>query len=293
MFFSDRGRAYRLTAHDVPKGRLTAAPNLFQMGDAEQIVAVIDANVASEHEYVVFVTAEGGVKRTELSEFVEAGSRHDGIVAMKLVGDDRVVAVFPGWDDFETFVVDARRAGNPLRRSRRPRGRSRGRRDPGDSPPGRRPCDRRLRGRARGDGRDRDRRGLRQALAGRRARGAGARRRGSAGDAARPPAWHASSRSRRPRNAWCSCSATPRSPSRQPSSRSPRATRSAARCPAFPPARWSRASYPHPHPPTNPLPTARQGWPARVAARLFVAYRFRVADPDELFGQPMSPRGIG
>jgi DNA gyrase subunit A len=105
MFFSDRGRAYRLTVHDVPKARLTAAPNLFQMGDSEQIVAVIDANVASEHEHVVFVTAQGGVKRTELSEFVDAGSRRDGIVAMKLTGDDRVVAVFPGWDDFETLVV--------------------------------------------------------------------------------------------------------------------------------------------------------------------------------------------
>jgi DNA gyrase subunit A len=105
MFFSDRGRAYRLTAHDIPKGRLTAAPNLFQMGDSEQIVAVIDANVASEHENVVFVTAQGGVKRTALSEFVDAGSRRDGIVAMKLVGDDRVVAVFPGWDEFETLVV--------------------------------------------------------------------------------------------------------------------------------------------------------------------------------------------
>ena len=66
---------------------------------------MIDANVAEEHEHLVFVTQQGGVKRTELSEFVDAGSRRDGIVAMKLADDDRVVAVFPGWDDFETFVV--------------------------------------------------------------------------------------------------------------------------------------------------------------------------------------------
>jgi DNA gyrase subunit A len=105
LFFSDRGRAYRLTAHDLPKGRLTAAPNLFQMGDTEQIVAVIDANVAEEHENVVFVTAQGSVKRTALGEFVDAGTRRDGIVAMKVADDDRVVAVFPGWDEFETLVV--------------------------------------------------------------------------------------------------------------------------------------------------------------------------------------------
>jgi DNA gyrase subunit A len=45
------------------------------------------------------------VKRTELSEFVDAGARRDGIVAMKLATGDRVVAVFPGWDEFETFVA--------------------------------------------------------------------------------------------------------------------------------------------------------------------------------------------
>ncbi|HEY5011920.1 MAG TPA: DNA gyrase subunit A [Acidimicrobiia bacterium] len=105
LFFSDRGRAYRMSGHDLPKTRLTAAPNLFQLGDGEQIVAVIDANVAQEHRHVVFVTAQGGVKRTELSEFVDAGARRDGIVAMKLAAGDRVVAVFPGWDDFETFVA--------------------------------------------------------------------------------------------------------------------------------------------------------------------------------------------
>jgi DNA gyrase subunit A len=105
LFFSDRGRAYRLAAHDVPKDRLTAAANLFQMGDAEQIVAVIDANIAEEHEHLVFVTQQGAVKRTALSEFVDAGSRRDGVVAMKIAADDRVVAVFPGWDEFETLVV--------------------------------------------------------------------------------------------------------------------------------------------------------------------------------------------
>jgi DNA gyrase subunit A len=113
LFFSDRGRAYRMAGHDLPKNRLTAAPNLFQLGDGEQIVAVIDANVADEHEHLVFVTAQGGVKRTELAEFVDAGARRDGIVAMKLAAGDRVVSVFPGWDEFEVFV--ATRAGQGIR----------------------------------------------------------------------------------------------------------------------------------------------------------------------------------
>jgi DNA gyrase subunit A len=127
LFFSDRGRAYRLAGHDLPKNRLTAAPNLFQLGDGEQIVAVIDANVAQEHQFVVFVTAQGGVKRTDLAEFVDAGGRRDGIVAMKLVDGDRVASVFPGWDDFETFV--ATRDGQGIRFSEsdiRPVGRAAG-----------------------------------------------------------------------------------------------------------------------------------------------------------------------
>jgi DNA gyrase subunit A len=113
LFFSDRGRAYRMAGHDLPKNRLTAAPNLFQLGDGEQIVAVIDANVAEEHEHVVFVTASGAVKRTELAEFVDAGARRDGILAMKLADGDRVVSVFPGWDEFEIFV--ATRSGQGIR----------------------------------------------------------------------------------------------------------------------------------------------------------------------------------
>ena len=40
LFFTDRGRAYRATVHDLPKERLTAAQNLFQFGDGERLVAV-------------------------------------------------------------------------------------------------------------------------------------------------------------------------------------------------------------------------------------------------------------
>ena len=36
LFFTDRGRAYRATVHELPKERLTAAQNLFQFGDGEK-----------------------------------------------------------------------------------------------------------------------------------------------------------------------------------------------------------------------------------------------------------------
>ena len=93
--------------HELPKERLTAAQNLFQLGDGEQVVAVLDARLHEDHPNVVFVTASGTVKRTALSEFAEASGRQNGIVAMKVADGDRIVSVFPGWDDYELLVVTA------------------------------------------------------------------------------------------------------------------------------------------------------------------------------------------
>jgi DNA gyrase subunit A len=107
LFFSDRGRAYRATVHELPKERLTAAQNLFQFGDGEKLVAVLDARLHEDHPNLVFVTAGGVVKRTSLAEFADASGRQNGIVAMKVADDDRIVSVFPGWDDFELLVVTA------------------------------------------------------------------------------------------------------------------------------------------------------------------------------------------
>ena len=107
LFFTDRGRAYRATVHELPKEKLSAAQNLFQFGDGEKVVAVLDARMHDDHPNLVFVTASGAVKRTALSEFAEASGRQAGIAAMKLAADDRVVAVFPGWDEYELLLVTA------------------------------------------------------------------------------------------------------------------------------------------------------------------------------------------
>ena len=111
LCFTDRGRAYRATVHDLPKERLTAAQNLFQFGDGERLVAILDGRMQEDHPNLVFVTASGGVKRCALGEFVDVSGRKDGIVAMKLTGDDRVVAAFPGWNDYELLIVTAQGQG--------------------------------------------------------------------------------------------------------------------------------------------------------------------------------------
>ena len=127
LFFTDRGRAYRATVHDLPRERLTAAQNLFQFGDGERLVAVVDVRLTEEHPNLVFVTASGGVKRSARAEFADASGRKDGLVAMKLTGDDRVVTVFPGWDEYELLLVTEQGQGiRFLEEDVRPVGRSAG-----------------------------------------------------------------------------------------------------------------------------------------------------------------------
>jgi DNA gyrase subunit A len=105
LFVTNRGRAYRAACHDLPKARLTAAPNLFQMGEGESVVAAISTDVIDEHGHIVLVSAQGQIKRTAFAELADISNRKDGVAAMKLDDGDAVVAAHPGWDDFETFVV--------------------------------------------------------------------------------------------------------------------------------------------------------------------------------------------
>ena len=66
---------------------------------------------------------------------------------MKLADDDRVVAVFPGWDDYELLLVTADGQGIRFAGGRGAAGRPVGGRHPRDPAQGRRPGDRRVRGR--------------------------------------------------------------------------------------------------------------------------------------------------
>ena len=105
LLFTDRGRAYRAACHDLPKQRLTAAQNLFQIGEGEQVVAVLSTDLIDQHEHIVFVSESGQIKRVAFTELADISNRKDGVVAMKLDDDDRVVAAYGGWEEFEVLVV--------------------------------------------------------------------------------------------------------------------------------------------------------------------------------------------
>ena len=97
LFFSNRGRVYRLKAHEVPvasrTARGTSIVNLLSLQDGERIQAVIDTRDYEMNRFLLFATAKGRVKRTKFTAY--DSSRKAGLIAIRLYDDDELVAVVP------------------------------------------------------------------------------------------------------------------------------------------------------------------------------------------------------
>ena len=95
LFFSNKGKVYRLKVHELPIGARTARGsaivNLVPFDDGEKIAAVITCRSFPEDEYLMFATTSGTVKKTSMSAYDR--TRRDGIIAIKLRSDDELVNV--------------------------------------------------------------------------------------------------------------------------------------------------------------------------------------------------------
>lgn len=95
LFFSSRGKVYRLKVHELPVGsrhaRGTAVVNLLPFEQDERIAAVINTRDFPDDEYLLFSTALGMVKKTAIQAYDR--SRRDGIIAINLRDDDELIAV--------------------------------------------------------------------------------------------------------------------------------------------------------------------------------------------------------
>ncbi len=95
LFFSSKGKVYRLKVHELPlasrTARGTAIVNLLPLEEGETIAAVIDTRDFPEDDHLMFATRSGMVKKTAMSEY--ARSRRDGIIAINLRSDDALIAV--------------------------------------------------------------------------------------------------------------------------------------------------------------------------------------------------------
>lgn len=95
LFFSTKGKVYRLKVHELPEGtrqaRGTAIVNLLPFEDGEKIASVISCREFPEDEYLMFVTAHGMVKKTAMAAYDR--SRRDGIIAINIKDGDRLLGV--------------------------------------------------------------------------------------------------------------------------------------------------------------------------------------------------------
>ena len=95
LFFTNRGRVYRLKAYEIPEaGRQakgTAIVNLLQLSSGETITAVIPIRDFEEDKYMLFATKKGLVKKTPLSEY--GFQRKNGLQAIGLMEGDELIGV--------------------------------------------------------------------------------------------------------------------------------------------------------------------------------------------------------
>jgi len=95
LFFSTKGKVYRMKVHELPVGsrhaRGTAVVNLLPFETNEKIAAVINTKVFSPDEYLMFATSHGMVKKTAIGAYDR--SRRDGIIAINLRDGDELISV--------------------------------------------------------------------------------------------------------------------------------------------------------------------------------------------------------
>jgi len=96
LFFTNRGKVYRLKVYELPEGSRTARGkalvNVLPLADGERVMAVIPTRDFSEGKYLAFATAKGLVKKTEFIKY-NTPIRADGIIAIKVRDGDELVQV--------------------------------------------------------------------------------------------------------------------------------------------------------------------------------------------------------
>jgi DNA gyrase subunit A len=127
LFFSNRGKVYRLRAHEIPikerNARGTPAVNLLPLEPGETVQAIIEAGQFADDEFLLFATKAGQVKKTALSEYDK--SRREGFIAINLNAGDELVRVIRTGGSDELLLIS--RSGTGIRFAEgevRPMGRS-------------------------------------------------------------------------------------------------------------------------------------------------------------------------
>ena len=95
MFFTNTGKAHRIKAYEIPEAQRTAkgtpAINFLNLMQRERITAVIPIHSFEQERYLIAVTKQGTIKKTELSQFNT--NRNTGLIAINLKDDDELIGI--------------------------------------------------------------------------------------------------------------------------------------------------------------------------------------------------------
>ena len=107
LFFTNRGRVYKLKAYEVPEAGRTAkgtnVVNLLPIENGETIQAIMTIKTFEEDNFLIMGTKQGIVKKTSLSQY--AAIRRNGLNAINLREDDELIGVSITTGDSEMIFV--------------------------------------------------------------------------------------------------------------------------------------------------------------------------------------------
>ncbi|MEZ5256619.1 MAG: DNA gyrase C-terminal beta-propeller domain-containing protein, partial [Ilumatobacteraceae bacterium] len=110
LFFSNRGKVYRLRAHEIPERERTAKGmpivNLLPLQQDERIEAIIDTRTFAGERFLFFATRKGQVKKTNFTEY--DNGRRDGLIALNLRDGDELVRVIETTGGDDIFMVTSK-----------------------------------------------------------------------------------------------------------------------------------------------------------------------------------------
>jgi DNA gyrase subunit A len=116
LFFTNRGKIYRLKVYELPEGARTskgrALVNLLPLREGERVESVLATRDFAEGKYLVFATRKGMIKKTEFLAY-NTPIKADGIIAINIRDDDELiqVRVTSGEDD----IIMVSRSGQAAR----------------------------------------------------------------------------------------------------------------------------------------------------------------------------------
>ena len=116
LFFTNKGRVYRLKGYEIPEYGRTAKGlpivNLLKLDEGESIQTIINVEQdRSDEAYFFFTTRQGLVKRTNVAEF--SNIRQNGLKALNLRDEDELINVF--LTDGNTDVIIGTKYGYSVR----------------------------------------------------------------------------------------------------------------------------------------------------------------------------------